>query len=137
MTELKAFLKSVETTNMSDSSGFRCTRDSQSLFRALDKRPHAATPPICREIWRLLLAVSTSTNVTLHWVTGHCGLRRNDEADLAATRRLPQDDVPIKIPSAKAALRRAVIARADAVYTADVHCATHRDDLGTAARPRS
>jgi ribonuclease HI len=92
-----------------------CT-DSQSLLSALLAGPLAIDNALQLEIWRLLKELCDMIprlHIDLQFVFAHCGVRRNEMADMFAARAatLPQRDAEVPIEAIVSRQTRAAKAR--------------------------
>ena len=95
-----------------------CT-DSLSLVSFLSRgRGNSATGSITK-IWTSLANLSRQKkNVQIVWIPGHADMDGNEKADRAANegRSLPQNQIGVDLPSAKAALRRTCLRKWSGTY---------------------
>jgi len=90
-----------------ESSDLILVTDSRSLTDAIRADPYSMSPDVVPLFQALCDAASICKSIHIVWVSSHCGLQLNDQADMFASdgTRCHQNDVLLSIQAAKSSIK--------------------------------
>jgi len=97
--------------------------DSMALVTAIQSDPYRMGPDTIPAFSALLEASRHVASIQLVWISSHCGVTKNDEADrLAATGASLPQDVPLPLQAVKADIRRRTAYKPPLVSQPSANC---------------
>ena len=109
--ELKAIQLGLEQLDISVRADITIFLDSQAAILSLKRGYNKQKERSGKEIWKILQQCSTASRaVDICWIPSHCGIEKNEAADVAAKAgtRLDQKNCEVSLPAATKYVKRRI-----------------------------